>query len=79
MNTKTFKLAQAEARRQLQGQDYTESEFDEAVDEVLHDWRVAAAEDMEMFGEPMDTDCFESGRDNCDDWGTGEGAHHGRI
>lgn len=28
---------------------------------------------------PEDTPCLESGRDNCDDAGTGEGRFHGRI
>lgn len=80
MNTKTFKLAQAEARRQLADQGtYTEEEFDEAVDEILREWHIDATNDFEMFGGPEDTDCIESGRDNCDDWGTGEGAYHGRI
>lgn len=37
------------------------------------------AEDVEFFGEPEDTPRLESGRDNCDDWGTGEGQFHGRV
>jgi len=26
-----------------------------------------------------DTPCLEDGRDNCNDWGTGEGQFHGRM
>ena len=59
--------------------DYNESDLFEAIDELMHQWQREAAEDREIFGEPEDTPCIESGRDNCDDWGTGEGQYHGRI
>ncbi len=57
----------------------TQEELDEAIDDVLSIWEEDAARDREMFGEPVDTDCIEDGRDNCNDWGTGEGRFHGRI
>ena len=35
--------------------------------------------DAQFDDEPYDTPCIEDGRDNCDDWGTGEGRYHGRV
>lgn len=49
--------------------------LEKEIDAVLDDWRADVAHDREVFGEPEDTPCVE----NCDDWGTGEGAYHGRI
>lgn len=52
--------------------------IDECQD-TLFDWYAEAAEDREIHGTPEDTPCLESGRDNCDDAGTGEGQYHGRM
>ena len=71
------KLAIREAKRQFP--DATPDELAEAAIEILEDWRAEAKRDREEFGDPEDTPCLEPGRDNCDDWGTGEGQFHGRI
>lgn len=80
---KIFRLAVLEAQRQhariVDAEPMTQDELDDAVDDVLADWEADAAEDRELYGEPLDTDCIENGRNNCDDWGTGEGRFHGRI
>ena len=73
MNSRTF-LAQSQARRQLKSNCSLE-EFDDLVEEMLHDWQMDEAQGIAT---PY-TDYIESGRDNCDDWGTGEGAFHGRF
>lgn len=74
---KAYRLALADARRRYPGE--SDADLDEAVNEILRDWQAEAAHDREVFGEPEDTYCLESGVDNCDDWGTGEGQFHGRI
>jgi hypothetical protein len=74
---KAFRLATAEVLRKNPG--LTGSDLDEAVDELMCDWAAEAAHDREAFGDPDDTPYLEPGRDNCDDWGTGEGRFHGRV
>jgi hypothetical protein len=75
--SKNHALALAEVKRKypdLQG-----AELAEAVDELLHDWAAEDAHYRAAYGEPNDTPSLEEGRDNCNDWGTGEGQFHGRI
>lgn len=74
---KHYRLAKADVLRKypdIEGED-----LEEEIREVLADWAADEAHDREVFGEPMDTDCIENGRDNCDDAGTGEGRWHGRF
>lgn len=52
---------------------------EELIEDEIHDENQNRAFERDTFGEPEDTPCLESGRDNCDDWGTGEGRFHGRI
>lgn len=52
---------------------------DEEIEEVCQEWMEQRAQDREIDGYPEDTYCLEDGRDNCNDWGTGEGQFHGRI
>jgi len=73
MNQRIF-LAQSQARRQLKSNCSLE-EFDDLVEEILHDWQMDEAQGIATEA----TDCIQSGRDNCDDWGTGEGVYHGRM
>lgn len=47
--------------------------FDEQVDDLVAQWL------SDSGHEPEDSPRLEPGRDNCDDWGTGEGAYHGRM
>lgn len=75
--SKLLREAQKEAQRQNPG--VALADLDEEVDEILHDWQCDMAEDREINGEPEDTFCIEAGRNNCDDWGTGEGRYHGRF
>ena len=49
-------------------------EFDREVQLLLNDWLRGENDDF-----IEDTPCIEAGVHNCDDWGTGEGAYHGRI
>lgn len=74
---KTVRRAEAEVRRI--SPDLDAEDFDEAVQELLQEWESEAAADRELHGLPLDTACIESGRDNCNDWGAGEGQFHGRI
>lgn len=53
--------------------DLTGEEFEEAVQNLLQEWKEQAARDREMFGTPEDTPTVA----NCDMWGTGEGRYHG--
>ena len=76
-NARAFRLATAQVLRK--NPDLSGPDLDEAVDELLNDWAAQSAHDREAFGEPQDTYCLEAGRDNCNDWGTGEGQFHGRI
>ena len=74
---KAFRLATAAVLRKNPG--LAGADLDDAVDELMQDWYEEEARDRELFGEPEDTPCLEAGRDNCDDWGTGEGRFHGRV
>ena len=74
---KTIRRAEAEVRRTSPNLDA--EDFDEAVQELLQEWEADAADERELHGLPIDTPCIESGRDNCNDHGTGEGQFHGRI
>jgi hypothetical protein len=47
----------------------------EEVQEIADEWVLDACDDEP----PEDSPCLENGRDNCDDWGTGEGRYHGRV
>lgn len=51
----------------------------EEIEEEIDARSQEAAEERAERSEPEDTPHLQSGRDNCDDWGTGEGAYHGRI
>ncbi len=72
------KLAVREAQRRLSA-DADPLDIAELAVEIIDEWRAEAAHDREQFGEVEDTPCFENGRDNCNDWGTGEGQFHGRM
>lgn len=74
---KACRLALQEAQRRCP--DVDADQLDDEVDSILSEWSAEAAHDREVFGEPDDTPCLESGRDNCDDYGTGEGRYHGRM
>lgn len=74
---KTYRRALAEVQRKYP--ELSGSDLDEAVDELIQDWAAEDAHDRECFGDPDDTPHLESGRHNCDDWGTGEGQFHGRM
>ena len=50
-----------------------QSNFYEQVEDLVAQWL------SDPGHEPEDSPRLEPGRDNCDDWGTGEGAHHGRM
>lgn len=74
MNTaQAFCLAAKQVRREHP--DYTTEETIEAVRDLLYTWQLEAAHEPQRDDSP----CIEPGRDNCDDWGTGEGQYHGRI
>ena len=77
IGARSYRLALEKARRDNPGA--SDKDLDHDVDEILSDWARDRAEQAEVFGEPEDTPCLEDGRDNCDDWGTGEGRYHGRI
>ena len=74
---KVYRLALREAQRCYPGQ--PAEELDDEVNDILSNWEAESASDREMFGEPEDSPCLEGGRDNCDNYGTGEGQFHGRI
>jgi hypothetical protein len=73
--------AQIRAEAVIHGWDEEEilSIIEDEIEEELDMEAAERAEMLEMYSEPEDTPCIESGRDNCDDWGTGEGQFHGRI
>jgi len=73
-----IKRAFAEARRRFP-EISDEDQLLDAVADILQEWREDCAADRNPYGDPEDTPCFENGRDNCDDWGTGEGRFHGRV
>jgi len=77
LNLKTVRKAERQVREM--NSDLSSADFDGLVQQVLEDWAIERAHSLEAYGEPEDTPCFETGRDNCDDWGTGEGQYHGRI
>lgn len=69
---KAVRAAEREVQRAHPG--LIGDEFDGAVYEVLCQWESDVDHE-----EPADNFRMESGRDNCDDWGTGEGQFHGRM
>lgn len=75
MNTaKAYRLAFEEARRRYP--DASVKELDDEVNDIMSEWAAESAHDRESL---EDTPCLEDGRDNCNDWGTGEGQFHGRM
>jgi hypothetical protein len=76
MNRADIKLIAAALREaQRRYPDSSPEDLEDEVSDILVDWEVEAAQDRELRGIPEDT----STACNCDDWGTGEGAYHGRI
>ena len=71
MNIKHIRQVEKIIRQQYP--DLSGDEFDEEVQALLHEWY--SEEDTQQ----EDTPCIEAGVHNCNDWGTGEGAYHGRI
>ena len=68
--TRMYRIAISEVKRQYP--DISPEQLDEEVELLVDEWLSSA-------DYPEDSPCIESGRDNCDDWGTGEGAYHGRM
>lgn len=81
LTVKIVRQAETEIRRIYPGLDVEDSEqFDEAVQELLFSWQRENAEDQAASCFLMfDTPFIENGRNNCNDWGTGEGQFHGRM
>ena len=71
-HAKAYRLALQDAQRRFPG--VPAADLDDEVNEILRDWAADAAR-----GLPEDSPCLEAGRDNCDDFGTGEGRFHGRF
>jgi hypothetical protein len=70
-----LKLTELERARVLAQRRFPDLSSEE-IDEMAEEWCADAAADREYI---EDTPCLENGRDNCDDWGTGEGRYHGRF
>jgi len=68
---RAYRLALAECQEKFPGR--AADELDDEIDSILSRWAHERAQDIE------DTPCLEEGRDNCNDWGTGEGRFHGRL
>jgi predicted lipid-binding transport protein (Tim44 family) len=67
------------ARLQTQYPDEDMAQLAEWASDEMYDMEIEEQCERAERGEPEDTPCLENGRDNCDDWGTGEGRYHGRI